>query len=324
MVYNKFYTKENWENVNYKNKQLLEDYLIELKIKNNKESTIQQYKNDIRIVFIYIFLNFDNKYILELKKREFKQMILDFKEKYNFSNARVNRVLSACKNLLNFLEDEEEYDYAINQLNKIKSFKKEPIKNICFLKNDDILYLYNYLMKNYRYQEATFLALAYESAGRKNELIQVKKDSISDIRNNTNTVIGKRGKKIKLIYFDLTKKAAKKFLEMRGEDDNSYLFINKYGKPASSFVVYKWVKSWEEILKDKIGEEKLNVHSLRHSSLENYSNGTHNACKKNKIKKIELNKLKLIANHDSSETTQSYLKDHSKEELEDLFNISII
>ena len=46
-------------------------------------------------------------------------------------------------------------------------------------------------------------------------------------------------------------------------------------------------------------------------------------CKKLGIEQIPLEKLKLIANHNSVETTAGYLQDKSTEVLEELFGIKI-
>ena len=72
------------------------------------------------------------------------------------------------------------------------------------------------------------------------------------------------------------------------------------------------------------GEEYLlNVHSFRHSALENFSIGTHWVCKELGIDSVPIEKLKTIANHESIETTSSYLQDKSTQELENFFNIKI-
>ena len=54
-VYNRIYTKQKWDTVNKYNKNLMEDYLLEMKSQKKKQGTINQYKNDLRILFIFIF-----------------------------------------------------------------------------------------------------------------------------------------------------------------------------------------------------------------------------------------------------------------------------
>lgn len=74
------------------------------------------------------------------------------------------------------------------------------------------------------------------------------KDSVRDDRNCSNTVTGKRGKQFPLIYFDYTKKAAKKYLEQRGDDGIPELFVNAEGKAASPRNLYEWVVGWRKIV----------------------------------------------------------------------------
>lgn len=289
-----------------------------------KPATIKQYNNDLRIILIYIMENCDNKVITQLSKRDFRNLSLWLSNELNLSNARVNRLMSCCRSLMAYIENEDDYDYETNVAAKIKGLPKENVRDIVFLSNDIIMKLYNFFMKEERYKEATLLALAYESAARKNELAQVLKDSIKPDRNCTNFVIGKRGKKFSLLYFDLTKKAAKKYLEQRGEDDIPELFITKDGRPANYRVLYDWVVSWRKIVKKITGKDlNFNVHSLRHSSLENYSTGTHEVCKIKNLDALPIEKLKILAHHENLETTSNYLLDKSNEELEQLFQIKL-
>ena len=70
-VYNRIYTSQKWAEVNKYNKDLMEDFLTELKSQKKKQGTIDQYRNDLRILFIYILENLDNKPICKLKKKCF-------------------------------------------------------------------------------------------------------------------------------------------------------------------------------------------------------------------------------------------------------------
>ena len=238
------------------------------------------------------------------------------------SNNRINRMLSVCRSLLKFLGEEDEYDYQDIIGDKIKNLPKISTREIVFLDNWMILELFEYFMNHRMYRDAVLLGLAYESAGRKTELVQVKKNSINVERNNTNIVEGKRGKKFNLIYFDLTQKAAKKYFEER-EDELDSLFVTDRGNPATGENLYQWVVSWRKILYQLTGNElEFNIHSFRHSALQNYGDGTHEVCKKRKIKNVTIEDLKRIAHHESIEITMSYLKkDDDVFLLENLFKI---
>ncbi|WP_300449634.1 site-specific integrase [Fusobacterium sp.] len=194
--------------------------MLELKAQGKAEGTIYQYGNDLKIICVYILNELENKEFYKLKKKHFRNMVLYFQE-LGMSSARINRLMSAVRTLLEFASNEDDYEdeFQINYASKIKGLQKENVRNIVFLNWEQIKWLYDELLSRQRYTEALLLALAIDSAGRKNELFQVKKNSITMNGNFTNEVIGKRGKKFKLMYNELTKEAYTYFMDWRGEDD---------------------------------------------------------------------------------------------------------
>lgn len=324
-VYNRFYDENKWNNVPKFNKTLIDDFLLELKAQGKSKGTISQYFNDLRIVCIYIHDELGNKEFKDLKKKHFRNMVLFFKEK-GMSNARVNRLMSAVRSMLEYGSNEEDYenDLEINYASKVKGLQKESVKDIVFLSWEEVEIIYNELKEQERYQEATLLALAVDSAGRRNELFQVKKNSITEDGNFTNEVTGKRGKKFRLMYNEMTKEAYKLYMGQRGEDDIESLWISERGekREGSYDMLYNWVVSWRKILFDKTGEYKeLNAHSWRHIALELLSTGEHYLCKKLN-KKFELHELKLLAHHSDLSTTDAYLRDKSDDMLLDAFGLN--
>ena len=324
-VYNRFYDETKWNNVPKFNKDLINDFLLELKASGKSKNTINQYFNDLRIICIYIHDELGNKELHKLKKKHFRNMVLFFKEK-GMSNARVNRLKSSISSCLEFASNEEDYEdlLEINYAGKVKGLQKESVRDIVFLTWEEIELIYKELIKQERYQEATLLALGIDSAGRKNELHQVTKDSITPDGNFTNEVIGKRAKKFRLMYNDMTKEAFELYMKQRGEDDIESLWITSRGERRKLDVdgLYDMVVSWRKILEDKTGEYKeFNVHSLRHISLELLSTGEHYVAKK-LGKKFDLDSLKLLAHHESIETTSGYLRDRSDDMLLEAFNLN--
>ena len=324
-VYNRFYDEVKWNNVPKFNKDLINDFLLELKASGKSKNTIDQYFNDLRIICIYIHDELDNKEFHKLKKKHFRNMVLFFKEK-GMSNARVNRLKSSISSCLEFASNEEDYEdmLEVNYAGKVKGLQKEKVRSIVFLEWNEVELIYNELKEQGRYQEALLLALGIDSAGRKNELFQVKKYDITPDGNFTSEVVGKRAKKFRLMYNDMTKEAYKLYMEQRGEDDVDSLWIVTRGgvRPASADTLYDMVVSWRKILLEKTGEYKeFNVHSLRHISLELLSTGDHYLAKK-LGKKFELNELKLLAHHEDISTTDSYLRDKSDDLLMESFGLN--
>lgn len=325
-VYNKIYTPELWEQVNQDNKDLLEDFLIELKARKKKKSTIDQYFNDGRIILIYILRQLKNKSILELNKKHFRNMSIWMIDELGVSNSRANRLMSMTRSMLDFAEDEDDYEYDNNVSKKVKGLPKEEEREIYFLTDEQIHILREELRRQEKYKYMVLLDLAYDSAGRRKEISQVLKEGLLD-KNNTNIVIGKRGKKFPLIYFSRTKESLELYLNQRGEDDIPDLFIIGSGddkKVASYESLYDWIVTMSNILYKLTGEYiPFNVHSFRHSSLENMSKGTHYALKEIGKDKMELNELMVYAHHSDISTTNSYLKNNENDLISQAFGITI-
>lgn len=329
-VYNYIFDAKEWELVNPLNKEIMEDYKMELKQKKKSKGTIDQYYNDWRIVMLYIYRKLNNKYILELGKKDFRKFSLWISDDLGVSNARHNRLMSALRSLLTFCEEDDEIDYDNNVARKVKGLVKDPVREIIFISDVQVMKLKDELVRLEDYQKATLLMLAYDSAGRKNELYQVQKECFLDEkRNHSNIVVGKRAKKFPLLYFEETKRLAKLYLEQRGEDDFKEMWITGKGdkkKPVSVEAIYDWFIYMNDILEGLEGKKiGFNVHSFRHSSLENYSTGEHYMCKKlGKENGFLLEDLQLIAHHESSEVTSGYLKDKKDERLQEMFGIKIV
>lgn len=324
-VYNRIYTKEKWEKVNRYNKNLLEDFLLELTAKKKSKGTIKQYRNDLRIMFIYILEELKNEEIYHLKRKQFRNYMLWLQEK-GMSNARINRLMSALRSMLNYASDEEDYEgeLDINYAQKVKGLEKEKVRDIVFLSDEEIEYIYSRLLEDKKYQQALFLALMYDSAGRRNECYQVEKDFVDKDKNFTNIVVGKRNKKFRLLYRTRTRDTYKLLMEQRTDDCNALWTTVQKGEivQASYETLYAWVISWRKILAEKYEFKEFNPHTFRHSALENYGDGTHYICREIlNGKALSIEQLKILAHHEDVSTTMSYLKDKDEDELLSAFLI---
>jgi len=76
---------------------------------------------------------------------------------------------------------------------------------------------------------------------------------------------------------------------------------------------------------DLPGDDELEfgTHSMRHSALTNYKNGTHNVCRLMGKPGFSIDQLQILAHHDSVDTTLGYLPDITNQELEGMFGIEI-
>jgi len=321
------FNNESWSASNRSNRELLEDYLVELKSKRRRESTIRQYSSDGKMILCYIQAEMDNKNILEFTKKDFRSIALWLTHNRQVSNARFNRVFSLIHGMMEYAEDEEDYAYEKNLARKIKGLPKEPVREIVFLTDEQIHKLRAHLLEYHMYRECAYMDISYDSVGRIGEVSQISKEGILD-RRYTNVVVGKRGKKFKLIYHNNSLESIKLYLEQRGDDNVDGLWIRGKGEYRASVkksALYEWSKKLSRIL-SKIEEKEINFspHSFRHSGLENYKNGTHYMCTYlGKEKGFTIEELQVLAHHESMDTTKSYLKPNDNNILESMFSIKL-
>lgn len=309
---------------NSENRSILSDYILEMKSKRRSEKTIYQYSADIKMFFCWVYKNAEDKSVLKLKKRDFRRFFLELQDN-GASSSRINRVQCSIRNMLEFCcQDEDEYDYPVNAMKGIKGLEKETVREIHFLTDGQINLIIEKLVEKEQYQKALYLSLSYDSAGRRNEVYQVLKTNFLDSK-NTNEVIGKRGKKFRLMYLTRTRELASKYLELRGEDSIESLWTVGSGddiREAKYETLYAWVLGFRKILEKETGEYlDFDPHSFRHSSLENYENGTHSGLKELGVDKLPLKVLKVLANHSDISTTESYLKNKDTEILNEVFGL---
>lgn len=323
-VYNRVYTKEKWDKVNKYNKQLLDDYILQIKSESKSEGSIKQYYNDARIIMIYVMESCKNKEFYKLKSKSFRNFKLWCQEN-GMSPARTNRLLVTSRNLLNFGMEDEEFEEDFEECkintNRLKGLRNEKTRDIIFLTDEEVDIIYTNLIKQKKYSQALLCALMYDSAGRKNEMYQVKRSDLSvDGKICESYVVGKRGKKYKPIYHRKTRYAYKKLTENLPQEVDS-IWLTRNNTKVSYQMLYSWIVSWRYLLEKEIGEHKLfGPHSFRHSALENYNNGTHYAIREQN-KKLSLETLQILANHSSIDTTKSYLRDKSEDILLEEFGI---
>ena len=321
-IYNRIYTKSKWENVNIYNKNLINDYILQIKAEGKTPDSVKQYFNDARILAIFIMERLGNEPIYKLNRKSFRNYTL-FLQENKMSPARINRLLSTARNILNFGLDDDEFEEDFEDCkaspSKIKGIQKEKVRDIVFLTDEEVHIIVDGLIERGLYQKAFLCAFAYDSASRRKELYQVKRSDISldDVICKTK-VRGKRGKTYKPMYNELTKKAFKIYDESRTDDsDELWITKDKDGnvRKASYESLYVWAISARSILREDAGIDKpFNLHSFRHSCAENLKKGTHYICKLTE-RKFELAEIQKLMNHSDISTTQSYLANTDEEDL---------
>ncbi|WP_459503088.1 tyrosine-type recombinase/integrase [Bacillus sp. C1] len=301
------------QHVSQENKNLVKDFLIEKKAEGRAESTIRQYKWDLRIILYVIYQHFDNKHLVDLTRKDIRNLSIFFQDT-GVSHARVNGLMSALRSSLEYCASDDDYSYEFNVGSRVKGLPKRPVRQITFIPESQINWMIDELMSQEKYMLAMYLSLSYFSAARKNEVYQVLKSNL-DQRYFTNIVQGKRGKQFRLYFNDRVQECIRLYLQQRGRDTIPQLFVKLY-KNGHRQLINKstfnyWCKIFARMLSEKEGKEiHINPHCFRHSRLDNL-----------KVQGIPLEMLKSLANHADISTTESYLKDRNEEDIAKIFNM---
>lgn len=273
-------TEENTENINPKNKKMIERFLKE---KNTRLSdlTIKNYASDLNIFFTWNLLNNENKFFIDIKKIELSDFFNFTITELKWSPARFVRMKSCLSSLSDFIERffDEDYPTFRNVINKaIESMPKTAVREKTILEESQVNSLLHHLTEKGKYQEACWLSLAISSGSRFSELLRFTTDAIDEnniafdgIFLETTKKIktkgrGKLGKSInKYIIKDLFLPYYNKWLEKRTiimEENNknhTAIFVKNNGDPLTEYSVRTWISYFEEFL-----NIDFYPHSVRH------------------------------------------------------------
>lgn len=179
---NKITSPELLEQVNPENKRLLEDFLTYLRSTQRSETTIQGYRNDAEIAFVWALQHINNKFFVDWSKRDivaFQNWMLN--ENKN-SPARVRRVKSVLSSMSNYIEavlDDEYRDFR-PIVRKIENPVNQAVHEKTVLTDVQCDQLLDTLMEKGQYEKACCVALAFCSGRRRAELVRFKVSYFDD------------------------------------------------------------------------------------------------------------------------------------------------
>ena len=265
---------------------MLEDYLIELEIRNYSENTIKTYSSIIHSLINYMrneeklydgkrFLASFRKYIRDLKRDKY------LTQNYIYLTTVVSKKFLEFNNIY-FLED-------IKNPKRTKSLPKslnekevhDLLEAVTINENDTPF-------KQRR--DKVILTLLYSTGLRISELVKLLKRDI-DFDERTIRVRGK-GDKDRIVLFDEhTKELLLAYLE-EDKHKSEYIFINKNGNPLTPRYVQMMIKKYAEAAGIK---KKVTPHVLRHSFATHLlKNG------------VDIRVIQQLLGHSSLSTTQIY------------------
>lgn len=277
-VYNNNLT-EAWENVSAQNKTLVSDFLRYCKASDKSQQTLNQYEHQLKVFFCWNYTENEDKFFINLKKRDFVYYFGWCRELGMSSNriASLKSVLSSLASEIELLY-EDEYPTFKNQLRGLEPVHITTVREKTVLSSEEIENILDQLVEDKDYQVACYLALACACGARKAELLQMKvsffkgekaKTVFEGYMYLTPQIRSKgRGKQGKLLQKYVIKPMFDKYLNLWLEErerlqiDNDNLFLGKeYGKwiPATVSTANSFMKRVS-----KLTGKSVYSHSLRH------------------------------------------------------------
>ena len=169
-------TEAKWEKVSKENKSLLKDFLDYCKASDKSPQTRYQYERQLKVFFCYVAENLDNKFFVDLKKKDLIKFSLWLQSDLGVSSARISTLRSCISSMSAYIEEvlDDEYPTFRNIASVIKISNREPVRDKTVMSEEEMQKCLDMLVEQKRYQIACYFALLISSGMRKSEAIQMK------------------------------------------------------------------------------------------------------------------------------------------------------
>lgn len=317
-------TEEDWNKINKKNKQIVEEYLSQST--QLSDFTLRQYRSALQIYFYYIFKNLDDKNFEQIKARDFL-FFQNYLVGLGLSSSAIRFKRSAISSLNNYILNFwlDEYPAFRNYINisiplPVKAFVNE--KHPLTLEEYD--HLCKELEKKELWQQLAYIKFSFSTGARRTEVAQLLKEVVNYdpkifIKNEQEFKLyysnivrgkgrGKKGKSLKLQFDRDTMNTIIKWLEIRGDDNCPYVFVTKkngiYSKVGeSTFNV------WSDKYFEPIVGRRFHPHLIRESR------ATTLVVEQFK----DINVARKLLNHEDSSTTEIYVIRNDENDSDEAF-----
>lgn len=303
-----------WNEVNKENKILLDDYLEYCQTVDRSPKTINNYKSDLRIIFVWFKENANNKEFYSINKRDVSKF-QNWCIQKGMSPARIRRLRSVMSSVSNYIETmlDDVYPQFRNIINKIPAPTLSHVREKTILIDEQIEKLLEDLIKENKYQLACFVAILAASGMRKSEIVQCDMNWFfgepkvyegmymsPEIRTKGKGVLGK--KLSKLIICEVVDKYLKLWEKERKSlgINHEALFVVKNGSEWTR-IKESTVDTWMERFTKMTGVDNY-AHCYRHYSA--------TWLKRNGV---SIDKIRDFMGHNDSSTSEIYI-DIGKEE----------
>lgn len=328
-------TDEEWITVNEFNRNMVDDYL------NNQThlspKSLEAYRSGLRIFFVWVKNNLNNKNCIEIRKKEFLRY-LNWLANRGFSESAIKFKKSSVSAFNKFIENFYDEDYPLFR-NYVTSEMQVPKTGKVFAKEpltpEELNHLCNVLEEREEWQKLAYVKFTYSTGCRRAESRQLLKEVVNyEPKRKMVTIIDEDGKeqtvesvsykthdirckgrstagKIRRLQFGQdVMDALKKWLEVRGDDDCPYMFVVKTKdgsnvRQVGDNVFNDWcINEFSEIV-----GRRTTPHNFRRSRATNLVCYDHRA----------LETAQKLLGHESSETTQMYVIREDTEDADEAF-----
>lgn len=279
-VYNNIASSEKMALVNPENIQLGKDFCEYLESIDRAKSTIEAYRADLKIIWVLILEMSNNKFFVELSKRDIIKIQNYCLNSLGWSPARMRRIKSTMSSLSNYVEnvlDDEFEDYK-SVVRKIEDPMACTVREKTIFTQEQLQHLLDWLVEKQQYDKACMLALCMNNGRRKAELPRMKVSYFTEdnliygsLYRTPETVTtkgrGSRGKQLTIYtlkngfqtYLDLWMK----YREENGITSEWLIPKKENGKWTNEQVPITTMDSWADTFSRFLGVP-FYWHSLRH------------------------------------------------------------
>lgn len=175
-VYNNICSPEKLAQVNPENIQLGNDFLEYLTSIDRAKTTIESYRHDLDVIWVLILELLNNKFFVELSKRDIVKLQNHCLNSLCWSPARMRRVKSTMSSLSNYIEAmlDDEFENYRPIVRKIENPQACAVREKTVLEDEQLEDLLEHLVEKKKYDKACMLAMAMHNGRRKAELPRMK------------------------------------------------------------------------------------------------------------------------------------------------------
>jgi len=277
-VYNRITSDEKMALVNKENIELENDFLEYLQSVDRSVDTIKQYKANLHVFWCWNLEYNDNKFFVDLKKRELVRFQNHCINEWGWSPKRTRTVKATLSSLSNYISNilDEDFEDFRPIVRKVENPVNDVVREKTVFTKEELDALLGKLVEMKDYEKACLIALAIYSGKRKAELTRFKVSYFDDANLICDGAIYKtpekikskgRGKNGKMIDVYILAKPFKPYFDMWMQDrkekgiESIWLFP-KIGDPENHVGVTT-LDSWVTLI-NKLIDKPLYLHSLRH------------------------------------------------------------